>query len=46
MILLLAVFYIVRQVLAQPQITEQSIYGVVSAYMMIGLIFAAVYLAM
>ncbi len=39
-------FYIVRQVLAQPQITEQSIYGVVSAYMMIGLIFAAVYLAM
>lgn len=46
LILLLAVFYIVRQVLAQPQITEQSIYGVVSAYMMIGLIFAAVYLAM
>jgi hypothetical protein len=46
LILLLAVFYIVRQVLAQPQITEQSIYGVVSAYMMIGLIFAAIYLAM
>jgi hypothetical protein len=46
LILLLAVFYIVRQVLAQPEITEQSIYGVVSAYMMIGLIFAAVYLAM
>ena len=46
LILLLAVFYIVRQVLAQPQITEQSIYGVVSAYLMIGLIFAAVYLAM
>jgi len=46
LILLLAVFYIVRQVLAQPEITEQSIYGVVSAYMMIGLIFAAIYLAM
>jgi hypothetical protein len=46
LILLLAVFYIVRQVLSQPEITEQSIYGVVSAYMMIGLIFAAVYLAM
>jgi Ion channel len=46
LILLLAVFYIVRQVLAQPQITEQSIYGAVSAYLMIGLIFAAVYLAM
>jgi hypothetical protein len=46
LILLLAVFYIVRQVLGQPEITEQSIYGVVSAYMMIGLIFAAVYLAM
>jgi hypothetical protein len=46
LIMLLAVFYIVRQVLAQPEITEQSIYGVLSAYMMIGLIFAAVYLAM
>jgi len=46
LIMLLAVFYIVRQVLAQPEITEQSIYGALSAYMMIGLIFAAVYLAM
>ena len=46
LILLLAVFFIVRQVLAQPEITEQSIYGVLSAYMMIGLIFSAVYLAM
>jgi hypothetical protein len=46
LIMLLAVFYIVRQVLGQPDITEQSIYGVLSAYMMIGLIFAAVYLAM
>ena len=39
-------FLIVRQVLAQPQITEQSIYGVLSAYMIIGLIFSAVYVAM
>jgi hypothetical protein len=46
MILLLAVFFIVRQVLAQPEITVESIYGVLSAYMMIGLIFSAVYVAM
>ena len=46
LILVLAVFFIVRQVLAQPEITEQSIYGALSAYMMIGLIFSAVYLAM
>lgn len=45
LILVLAVFFIVRQVLAQPEITEQSIYGALSAYMMIGLIFSAVYLA-
>ena len=35
-----------RQVIAQPQITGQSIYGVLSAYMIIGLIFSAVYVAM
>ena len=46
MLLLLAVFFIVRQVLAQPDITEQSIFGVLSAYMIIGLIFSAVYVAM
>ena len=46
LILLLAVFFIVRQVLAQPDITLQSIFGVLSAYMMIGLIYAAVYVAM
>jgi len=45
MILTLAVFFIVRQVLAQPEITEQSIFGVLSAYMIIGLIFSAVYAA-
>ena len=46
LILVLAVYVIVRQVLSAPQITEQSIYGVLSAYMMIGLIFSAVYVAM
>lgn len=46
LILLLAVYLIVRQVLSAPQITEQSIYGALSAYLMIGLIFAAVYAAM
>ena len=46
LILLLAAFLIVRQVLSARQITEQSIYGVLSAYMIIGLIFAAVYAAM
>ena len=46
LILLLAVFLIVRQVVYQPQITGQSIYGVLSAYMIIGLIFSAVYVAM
>ena len=45
LILLLAVFFIVRQVLAQHEITEQSIYGALSAYMMIGLLFSAVYVA-
>ncbi len=45
LILLLAVFFIVRQVLAQPEITLQSIFGVLSAYMMIGLIYSAVYVA-
>jgi hypothetical protein len=46
LILLLAVFFILRQVLDQPEITQQSIFGVLSAYMMIGLIFSAVYVAM
>jgi hypothetical protein len=42
-ILLLAVVVIVGRVLAQPSVTLQSIYGAVSAYMIIGLMFAAVY---
>ena len=46
LILLLAVYIILREVLTQPEITMQSIFGVLSAYMMIGLIFCAVYIAM
>ena len=36
---------IVRRVLAQPTVTLQSIYGALSAYMIIGLMFAAFYAA-
>ena len=45
LILLLAVVIIVREVLTEPEITVQSIFGVLSAYMMIGLIYSAVYVA-
>jgi Ion channel len=44
--LLLAVLIIVRRVLAQGEVTLQSIFGAVSAYMIIGLMFAACYAAM
>ena len=46
LILALAAFLLVRRVISQPEITGQSIYGVLSAYMIIGLIFSAVYVAM
>jgi hypothetical protein len=46
LILSLAAFLLVRRVVSQPEITGQSIYGVLSAYMIIGLIFSAVYAAM
>ena len=46
LILVLAAFLLVRRVISQPEITGQSIYGVLSAYMIIGLIFSAVYVAM
>ncbi len=46
LILLLAAFLLVRRVLSQPEITAQSIYGVLSAYMILGLIFSALYVAM
>ena len=44
--LLLAVLIIVRRVLARGDVTLQSIFGAVSAYMIIGLMFAACYAAM
>jgi hypothetical protein len=43
LILLLAALIIVRRVLARPTVTIQSIYGAVSAYLIIGLMFAAIY---
>lgn len=46
LILLYSVVLIVRRVLLQPDVTLQSIYGAVSAYMIIGLMFAAIYGAM
>jgi Ion channel len=46
LILLLAAVLIVRRVLARPEITLQSIYGAISAYLVIGLMFAAFYAAM
>jgi ion channel len=45
LLLLFAVIVIVRRVLAQPTVTIQSIYGAVSAYMIIGLMFASFYSA-
>jgi Ion channel len=43
LMLLFAVAVIVRRVLAQPEVSVQSIYGAVSAYIIIGLMFAAIY---
>jgi hypothetical protein len=43
--LLLAVILVVRRVLAKPTVTIQSIYGALSAYIIIGLMFAAFYSA-
>jgi hypothetical protein len=44
-ILLLTAALIVRRVLARPTVTIQSIYGALSAYLIIGLTFAAFYAA-
>jgi hypothetical protein len=44
-LLLVTVVLIVRHVLAQPTVTIQSIYGALSAYIIIGLMFAAFYAA-
>ncbi len=45
LVLLATVITIVRRILAHPVITLQSIYGAVSAYLLIGLMFAAFYKA-
>ena len=46
LILLLSAVLIVRRVLDRPDITLQSIYGAISAYLILGLMFAAFYAAM
>ena len=46
LLLLCAVIIIVRRVLAEAEVTVRSIYGAVSAYLIVGLMFAAVYGAM
>jgi Ion channel len=46
LMLLFGVVLILGRVFTQPQVTLQSIFGAVSAYMIIGLMFAAIYLAM
>jgi hypothetical protein len=45
LLLLLTVIMVVRRVLARPTVTIQSIYGALSAYLIIGLMFAAGYAA-
>jgi hypothetical protein len=45
LILLLAAVLIVSRVLARPSVTVQSIYGALSAYVIIGLMFAAFFAA-
>ena len=46
LILLVSAGLIVRRVLARPEISLQSIYGALSAYLILGLMFAAFYAAM
>jgi len=45
LMLLITAVLIVRRVLARPTVTVQSIYGALSAYLIIGLMFAAFYAA-
>ncbi|HEX9035327.1 MAG TPA: potassium channel family protein [Streptosporangiaceae bacterium] len=45
-LLLTIVVLLLRQILAQPEVTVQSIYGAISAYLIIGLMFASFYAAM
>jgi hypothetical protein len=46
LLLLMTVVMVVRRVLAKPTVTIQSIYGALSAYLIIGLMFAAGFAAM
>jgi Ion channel len=45
LLLLMTAILVVRRVLAKPTVTIQSIYGALSAYLIIGLMFAACYAA-
>ena len=45
-LLLLIVVTLLRQILSAPQVTMQSIYAAISAYLIIGLMFSAIYAAM
>ncbi len=45
-LLLVTVVLIIRQILSMPSVTAQSIYGAISAYLIIGLMFAQFYVAM
>ena len=46
LVLLLSAVLIIWRVLSRPEISLQSIYGAISAYMILGLMFAAVYAGM
>ena len=46
LMLLLAAGLIVRRILLMPEVSLQSIYGAVSAYLVLGLMFASIYAAM
>jgi len=45
LVLLMTVIVVVRRVLAKPTVTIQSLYGAISAYLIVGLMFAACYAA-
>ena len=45
-LLLLTVIVLVRQILTRPDVTLQSIYGAISAYLLLGFMFAAGYSAL
>ena len=45
LLLLMTAVVVIRRVLAKPTVTIQSLYGAISAYMIVGLMFAACYAA-